>query len=61
MAFGVHSINVSQMPLKDMEGECISLQHNGITAYLPLLLEIEEGTCGDSLKLLPQHISVALG
>lgn len=32
MSFGVHSVNVSQMPLKEMDGEYITLQHEGITA-----------------------------
>lgn len=46
------------MLLKDVEGEYISLEHKGVTASPPALLEIEAG--GNSLKLVLEHNSVAL-
>lgn len=58
MTFGVRSVNVSEMLLKDVEGEYISLEHKGVTASPPALLEIEAG--GNSLKLVLEHNSVAL-
>lgn len=58
MTFGVYSINVSQMTLKNMEGEYIS--YSAIASLLHLTLEIQEGACGNSLKLLLKHIPITL-